>query len=280
MKEEYKSLFNESKNTEDAMKRLISIVKILRKECPWDRVQTNESLEKCMLEESYEAVDAIRNRNFENLKEELGDVLLQVIMHSEIASESQNFDIKDVINDECDKMIRRHPHIFAEENLKTVDKVLEKWENVKDAEHGICSYTDRLLSVPDALPALMKSEKVQKRASEAGFDWEDINYPIEKVKEEISEFIEAYESGNQEKIKDELGDILFATVNVSRFANVDSEAALTGATKKFIKRFAVVEDIVNATGKSMADFTIEELDSFWEEAKEVLSNKEEKDEQR
>ena len=169
----YEPLFHSAENEANAIERLANIVRILRNECPWDKVQTHESLKRCMIEEAYESIDAIDNNDFINLREELGDVLLQVVFHADLAREESHFDLKDVINDECEKMIRRHPHIFSEETAKTVDKVVEKWENVKSKEHGNTTHTQRLKDVPMALPALLRSDKVLKRAADANVEQSD-----------------------------------------------------------------------------------------------------------
>ena len=169
IKTEYAPLYEAKQNEGDALIRLAEIIKVLREKCPWDSVQTHETLTRCMLEEAYEAVDAIQEHDVENLREELGDVLLQVVFHCNLSEEEGDFDLTDVINEECEKMIRRHPHIFLQEEVKTIDKALEKWENVKSKEHGEERYTDRLKRVPKALPALLRSSKVQGKASKLGF---------------------------------------------------------------------------------------------------------------
>ena len=184
MKKEYEELYITKDKEGEALKRLIEIVKVLRKECPWDRVQTHETLTKCMIEEAYEVVDAIQNEDSINLREELGDVLLQVVFHSNLSENEGDFTIADVINEECEKMLRRHPHIFLEERAKTIDKALEKWENMKSREHGELSYSDRLTRVPKALPALIRSSKVQSKASKIGFDWKDASGAFDKLEEE------------------------------------------------------------------------------------------------
>lgn len=252
---------------EEAIARLCDIVALLRKECPWDRVQTHESLKTCMIEEAYEVCDAIDRQDYDNLREELGDVMLQVIFHSALEEEKGTFDITDVINDECEKMIRRHPHIFAEENTKSVDKVLEKWENIKRSEHGSMSYTDELRHVPKGMPALMRSYKVQKKAANAGFDWDDISGAIDKLHEETGEFAQAYAEGNPEHIREELGDVLFSVVNIARFLKIDPEAALHETSEKFIRRFAEMEQMATDRNQNLKDMSLEEMDKIWEEVK-------------
>ncbi len=267
MKKEYEELYLAKDNEGEALERLVKIVSILRRECPWDRAQTHESLTKCMIEEAYEAVEAIKTQNVPNLREELGDVLLQVVFHSNLASSEGRFHLVDVINEECEKMIRRHPHIFLEENVKTIDKVLEKWENVKSREHKELRYTDRLTSVPKAMPALIRSSKVQSKAAKAGFDWDEIGGAFAKIDEEFDELLEAYKQGDPEHITEEFGDLLFSMVNVSRFLNIDPEESLNEATQKFIKRFDCMERLAESRNMDLGDMSLEEMDKLWMEAK-------------
>lgn len=272
MKKEYEYLAETALTSETAIGRLKDIISVLRRKCPWDRKQTHDTLRQCMIEEAYETVEAIETKDRENLKEELGDVLLQVVFHSNLAEEKGDFDLTDVINTECDKMIRRHPHVFLDEtsnnNVKSIDKVLEKWENIKAEEKKNANRTDRLESVPKALPALIRAAKVQKRAADVGFDWNDISGALDKIKEETDEMIEASsKEGNAEHIKEELGDLLFSVVNASRFLKVDAEEALNFATKKFIRRFAYIERESLACGRCLEDMSLAEMDELWEKAK-------------
>ena len=269
MREENKELYITAPDQKEAIERLVGIVAVLRRECPWDKVQTHETLKKPMLEEAYEVVDAINKKDTENLREELGDVLLQVVFHSLLSAEEGAFELTDVINDECEKMIRRHPHIFSEESAKSVDKVIEKWENIKGREHQEQSYTDRLKRVPVALPALMRSEKVQSRAARIGFDWEDASGAFGKLEEEMGELREAYESGDSASVLEEFGDLLFSMVNVSRFLDINPEEALNGCTEKFIRRFEYMEKSAVSEGRSLDDMTLEEMDKLWVEAKGI-----------
>lgn len=258
----------EAKNNEgEALSRLAEIIKVLRAECPWDSVQTHETLTKCMLEEAYEAVDAIQEHNVENLREELGDVLLQVVFHCNLSEEEGDFDLTDVINEECEKMIRRHPHIFSEDRVKTIDKALEKWENEKSKEHGEERYTDRLQRVPKALPALLRSSKVQGKASKVGFDWDDTSGVFDKLEEEIKELRCAYEKGDAQNMTEEFGDLLFSMVNVSRFLEIDPEDALNQSTAKFIGRFDIMERLASEKGLCFTELSLEEMDKLWVEAK-------------
>ena len=277
MKKEYAHLIETATNSEEAISRLKEIIAILRVECPWDKKQTHETLRACMIEEAYEVVEAININNDENLEEELGDVILQVVFHSNLAEESGRFDLTDVINKECEKMIRRHPHVFLDKNanngVNSIDKVLEKWENIKAAEKKETSAKSRMDSVPKALPALIRATKIQKRAAEVGFDWDDVSGALSKIKEETDEVIEAgKESGAQEHITEELGDLLFSVVNAARFLKVDPEEALNSATRKFIRRFSYVEQQSLACGKQLENMSLEEMDELWDEAKRLEKN--------
>lgn len=266
---EYEHLYKNAETQETAVKRLIEIVKILRKECPWDREQNHESLRTCMIEEAYEVVEAINNKDMNNLEEEIGDVLLQVIFHSELAEEEEYFDFVKVVNRECEKMIRRHPHIFLKETVKTIDKALEKWENVKRIEKGNTNHTAVLEDVPKALPALMRSFKVQKKAAQIGFDWDEVEGAFQKIKEETGELEEVCRGNDRQRIKEELGDLLFSVVNAARFLDVDPEEALNFTSDKFIRRFGFMESAAKQRGTSLEDMNLEEMDRLWEEAKKM-----------
>lgn len=277
MKEEYQYLEKPGLTAEESIGRLKNIISVLRAECPWDRKQNHDSLRNCMLEEAYEVVEAIEKGDMDNLEEELGDVALQVVFHANLGEESGNFDLTSVLNRECEKMIRRHPHVFLEESanndIKSIDKVLEKWENIKAKEKQSTSRTDVLAGVPKALPALTRAAKIQKKAAEVGFDWNDVSGAFNKIKEETGELSEAYLCGDrQEHILEELGDLLFSTVNAARFLKVDPEEALRFATEKFIKRFGYIERESLACGRRLEDMTIEEMDELWEQAKKSGKN--------
>ena len=198
-----------------------------------------------MIEEAYESIEAIDNNDFINLREELGDVLLQVVFHADLAHEESYFDLKDVINDECEKMIRRHPHIFSEETAKTVDKVIEKWENVKSKEHGNTTHTQRLKDVPKSLPALLRSEKVLKRAVDANFEQSDLDTSLKDATDVIEKIRNVGPEVEQSELSDRIGDLLLSIVNASRLAGVDPEDALSFATKKFINRFELQEQMAS-----------------------------------
>ena len=275
VKEKYIHLCEAASDNRSAIDRLYEIVKILRVECPWDRVQTHESLRPGMLEEAYETVDAINNQDVVNLREELGDVLLQVVFHSILGEEESKFDLKDVINEECEKMIRRHPHVFLQENTnntpKSIDKVLEKWENIKEKERGETKTASRLAKVPRALPALTRAYKVQKKAAEVGFDWYDVSEAFEKVREETRELTECCKAEPIDKVamEEELGDLLFSAVNVSRFLGIDPEASLDYTIDKFIRRFTHIEESALACGRALEDMSLSEMDELWNEAKRL-----------
>lgn len=250
---------------------LKEIIDVLRGEngCPWDKVQTHESLRKDMLEEAYEAVDAIDKKDMDNLKEELGDVLMQVVFHAAIAKENGNFTLDDVIQGICEKMVYRHPHVFGTANANTPDEVLQKWEVLKKQEKHITTQAEAMKQVPAAMPALLQAQKVQKKAADVGFDFFDAVGAMEKVKEEIAELQEEMQKPNG-NIEEEFGDILFASVNIARFLKINPEFALTKSTKKFINRFEYVENAVISAGKQVSDMTPEALDLLWDEAKHAL----------
>lgn len=246
---------------------LCRIMTVLRKNCPWDKEQDHTSIRNNMLEEAYEVADAIDTHDNDALLEELGDVLLQVVFHSEIEREKGTFDIGDVSDGICKKLIHRHPHIFADVNVSGTDDVLNNWDGIKREEKGQNSYTDTLNSVPKAFPALMRAQKVQKRAAKAGFDWDNIDGAKDKIMEETGEVISAFESGDSQAVAEEIGDLLFSVVNVSRFLHVDAEEALCAATDKFISRFAKVEQLAAQHGIEMESADIDQLDRLWDQAK-------------
>lgn len=247
---------------------LVAIIKRLRGEggCPWDRVQTHESLREAMLEEAYEAVDAIERKDLENLKEELGDVLMQVVFHAQLEEEEGRFAIEDVIEGICKKMVYRHPHVFGDTKADTTEQVLVNWEALKKQEKQITTQSEAMKQIPMALPALTRAKKVQKKAASVGFDFYETGGALEKVKEEVDELTEAIEKGLGTE-EEEFGDILFAMVNISRFLKINPEFALTKATKKFINRFEYVENSALSEGKMLSEMTLEEMDLLWDEAK-------------
>ena len=248
---------------------LEEIVRILRAPggCPWDAEQTHESIRRNFLEEAYEAVEAIDEKNPDHLKEELGDVLLQVLFHARMEQEAGRFNLDDVADGVCKKLIYRHPHVFGDVSVTGTGEVLTNWEELKRKEKGQATNTDALDAVARSLPALWRAEKVQKKAKKAGFDWPDISGALDKLSEELEELKNAVAQGTN--VEEELGDLLFSAVNVSRFLKADPEVALGKATDKFISRFAKVEALAAAQNQAMEGMTLEELDKLWERAKET-----------
>jgi tetrapyrrole methylase family protein / MazG family protein len=248
---------------------LMEIMKLLRSEngCPWDREQTHESLKKYLIEETYEVLEVIDLNDKDRLCEELGDLLLQIVFHARIASEEGTFDMSDVITGISRKMVQRHTHVFGDAKADTPDEVVNNWEEIKKREKGMESQTSVLKGVPANLPALMRSYKVQQKAAQVGFDWEHAEDVLEKVKEEILELEDVYNSKNVERITDEMGDVLFSLVNLSRFLKIQPELALTGTVNKFIKRFEYVEQESTKAGKKLEEMTLAEMDELWEKAK-------------
>jgi tetrapyrrole methylase family protein/MazG family protein len=249
--------------------RLVEIMARLRAPggCPWDREQTFESIKKYTLEETYEVLDAIDRKDWDELRSELGDFMLQAVFYAEIAAEHKFFNIGDSLDAINEKLIRRHPHVFGSETAETEGDVRRIWDQVKknerkDQKQGL------LDSVPRAFPALVEAQQITSKAARAGFDWSNLDEVLAKLDEERAEFAEARERGSQEQIEDELGDLLFVLVNVARFANVDPEQALRRSNSKFRTRFAHIERRLAAQGKEVAGTPIEELESLWQEAKE------------
>lgn len=248
---------------------LVKIIEHLRGEdgCPWDREQTHESLKNSLIEESYEVIDAIDKKDDNGLIEELGDVLLQVVMHSVIGKEEGFFNERDVIKSICEKMIYRHPHVFGNDRVENSNEVLYNWEELKKTEKGYETHTDVLNGVARSFPALIRAEKVQKKAAKVGFDWDNVEPAMAKVLEELQEIKDVYKSGNESKILEEVGDLFFAVVNVARFLGIDCEAALNYTIDKFIRRFEYIEKSAISNGKELEKMTLEEMDKLWEEAK-------------
>ena len=250
---------------------LIDIVEILRSPggCPWDIEQDHKSIRRDFLEETYEVIEAINKDDRDGLLEELGDVLLQVVFHTQIEREKNSFDLNDVADGICKKMIERHPHVFGNVNAETSEQVLENWDVIKKQTKKQNSQTESMLSIPREFPALMRADKVQKKAAKVGFDWDSVDGALDKVSEELEELKEAITMGVVENANEELGDLLFSVVNVSRFIKVDSEEALTSATDKFIDRFSKVEKMANDRGLNMKETDLAELDKLWDLAKQV-----------
>lgn len=248
---------------------LLDIIETLRNPggCPWDREQTHESLKSALLEECYEVIDAIENEDEDALIEELGDVLLQVVFYASIGKEDGYFDIMDVIGGISNKMINRHPHVFGNEKANTSEQVLVNWDEIKKEEKGIKTLTEEMQNIAKSLPATTRAYKVQKKAKKVGFDWDDVNCAMDKVKEELNEIKEVYNCEDKSIIEGEVGDLLFACINVARFLEVDGELALDKTIKKFIKRFSYIENEAIKNNKNLKDMTLEEMDKLWEEAK-------------
>lgn len=250
---------------------LVEIMEFLRsdKGCPWDRKQTYKSLKKYLIEETYEVLEAIELTDSNKLCEELGDLFLQIVFLSQIAKEEGKFDINDVIDTISNKMVKRHTHVFGTDVAETADDVVHNWEAIKKEEKGLKSHTGVLKDVPSNLPALMRSYKVQQKAAQVGFDWDNIDYVFGKVEEEIQELKEVYMGDNHNRTEDELGDVFFSLVNLSRFLKIQPELALTGTTEKFIKRFEFIEKESKKQGKNLKEMTLEEMDKFWDLAKNI-----------
>ncbi len=253
---------------------LVEIVKILRAPggCPWDREQTHTSIRENFLEETYEVLEAIDTANKTLLEEELGDVLLQVVLHADMSRDEGDFDIDDVSDGICQKLIIRHPHVFGDVNVSGTDDVLKNWDDIKRKTKNQATQTDAMAAIPETYPALMKAQKVQSKAKKAGFDWNDSDGAFFKIAEETEELKEALESGNKEKVRDELGDLFFSVVNVARFCDCDAETSLELSTKKFMKRFSIVEKLAAERNIDMKNEPIEVLDKLWDEAKDILNS--------
>jgi len=242
----------------------VKIVKRLRNECPWDRIQTHLSLRRCLLEETYETIEAIDENNMEELKKELGDILLQVVFHSNIAEEEKNFTLKDVIESETKKLIDRHPHVFGDVKVADSEEVKKNWEMLKKHE-GRKSVID---GIPEELPALLKAYRIQEKASKVGFDWKDEMPVYDKILEEVTELREKIELNKSPKeIEDEFGDVLFSIVNYSRFLKINPEDALRKTIKKFKQRFHKMEDFAKENNTELEKMTLEEMDQVWNKAK-------------
>ncbi len=248
---------------------LLDIMVKLRGEngCPWDKVQTHQSIKKSMIEECYEAIDALDSGDDHAFANELGDVLLQVVFHARIAEERGAFNFDDVVNEICTKLITRHTHVFGADKAVSAEEALGQWEKNKKKEKNLDSYTAMLKDVPHYLPALMRSEKIQKKAGSVGFDWQETEPVYDKVNEEIAELKEAAKTGNAERIEEEYGDLLFSVVNLGRHLKVTPEIALTKASDKFIKRFEKMEAEAVKDNLDMAQLSLEELDKLWENSK-------------
>ena len=248
-----------------AFDRLLTIMDELREKCPWDQKQTMESLRHLTIEETYELGDAILDQDLPEVKNELGDLLLHIVFYAKIGSETKDFDISDVINSICDKLIHRHPHIYSDVTVKDETEVKQNWENLKLKE----GKTSVLQGVPKSLPALVKASRIQEKVAGVGFDWEHSDQVWEKVEEEIGEFKAEVNNKNDDAIEDEFGDVLFSLINYARFLEINPENALERTNKKFIKRFQYLENKAKSLKKSLSEMTLAEMDVYWEEAKKL-----------
>ncbi|WP_420602400.1 nucleoside triphosphate pyrophosphohydrolase [Flagellimonas sp.] len=248
-----------------AFERLLNIMDELRAKCPWDKKQTLQSLRHLTIEETYELGDAILDNNLEEVKKELGDLLLHIVFYAKIGSETKDFDIADVANDICEKLINRHPHIYGDVKVENEEDVKQNWENIKLKE----GKKSVLEGVPNSLPALVKANRIQEKVAGVGFDWEHPEQVFEKLQEELAELQEEIKLNNVDKMEEEFGDVLFSMVNYARFLNINPENALERTNKKFIKRFQYLEGKAKEKGKALKDMTLAEMDIHWEEAKKV-----------
>jgi MazG family protein len=251
-------------NSESEFLRLLSIMKQLREECPWDRKQTPQSLRQYILEEAYETVEAIDNENWDELKKELGDMLLQIVFQAEIAEEKKLFTVKDIITSINEKLVRRHPHVFGNVRVTDENQVKDNWEQIKLTEEQRHSLLE---GVPRNLSGLLRAQRIQEKAAQVGFDWTDVNGIFDKIREETSELKQAIQQKNPEEIENEVGDLLFSMINVARFQKINAEDALRKAINKFISRFQYIERKLAENNKSIYHSSLEEMDKLWEESK-------------
>lgn len=246
-----------------AFERLVNIMNELREKCPWDKKQTIETLRQLTIEETYELTDAISDGNWKGIKEELGDILLHIVFYAKIGSEQNQFTLDEVINGVCEKLIFRHPHIYGDVKVNDEEDVKRNWEKLKIKE----GKTSVLSGVPKALPATVKAMRLQEKAKQVGFEWENKDQVWEKVKEEENELMEAIASGNASHIEDELGDVFFSLINFARFLQIDAEQALERTNKKFMDRFTKMEAAAFNSGKPLQEMTLEEMDHIWNQIK-------------
>lgn len=250
-------------------RHLLEIMDELREKCPWDREQTFDSLRNLTVEETFELSDAIFQKDYKDMCKELGDLMLHIVFYSKIASEQQLFEVKDVLNQLCDKLIRRHPHIYGEMKADSANEVHENWEKIKLQTEGNRSV---LGGIPSAMPALTKAYRIQDKVSGVGFDWDSKEQVWDKVQEELGELKAEVEAGSQERVEEEFGDVLFSLINYSRFLNVHPEDALEKTNRKFMQRFQLLEKMVKADGRSLTDMTLSEMDEYWNRAKLELNH--------
>ncbi len=251
------------KNKNKAFERLLNIMAELREQCPWDKKQTMDSLRYLTIEEMYELSDAILEKDMKEIKNELGDLLLHIVFYSRIASETNDFNIEDVINSVCDKLVYRHPHIYGDVTVKDEVEVKKNWEKLKiqDGKKSV------LEGVPKSLPAMVKSFRIQEKVRGIGFNWDSKSQVWDKVLEELEELKVEVEKGDKDRIESEFGDVIFALTNYSRFIDVNPEDALERTNKRFIKRFQIMENEINKKGLDLSDMSLSEMDVYWEQAK-------------
>jgi len=250
-----------------AFERLLNIMNELRAQCPWDKKQTIDSLRNLTIEETYELSEAIMNKDFPNIKEELGDLFLHLVFYSKIAEEKEEFSVKDVLNDVCEKLINRHPHIYGNLKLQTEEEVLVNWEKqkLKEGKKSV------LEGVPSSLPAINKAYRMQEKTAKVGFEWENLEQVWEKVEEETNELKEAVSLNDKEKIEDEFGDLFFALINYARFLKIDPEQAIEKTNIKFKNRFQFIEKSLKTNNKILGEVSLQEMDDIWNEAKRKLN---------
>ena len=246
-----------------AFDRLLTVMDELREQCPWDKKQTIQTLRHLTIEETYELGDAILDNDLQEVKKELGDLLLHIVFYAKIGSETNDFDIADVLNTVCEKLIHRHPHIYGDVTVKDEEEVKRNWEKLKLKEGN----KSVLEGVPKSLPALVKASRIQEKVAGVGFDWEESQQVWEKVEEELQEFQDEVKSGNQDEMEAEFGDVLFSLINYAKHLNINAENALERTNKKFINRFQYLEQKAKELGKELEDMTLKEMDVYWEEAK-------------
>ncbi|MCD6384895.1 nucleoside triphosphate pyrophosphohydrolase [Candidatus Sumerlaeota bacterium] len=274
---------NNHQSKERIAEQFVKLVEIMRRllapeGCPWDKQQTHKSLKPYLIEEAYEVIESIDAENSEELKEELGDLLLQIVFHSELAHKEGKFDIGDVLESICQKMIHRHPHVFGKERWDTPEEVLRNWECLKQSEREQKQgeeHVSILEGIPRSLPSLIRAHRLQDRAARVGFDWNHIEEVYAKVTEELEELrrLMKQKNANPDRIEDEFGDLLFALVNLARFLKIHPEEALQHTNEKFIRRFSFIEEQARNRGKDLSSMTLEEMDALWEQAKSKEQNK-------
>ena len=248
-----------------AFERLLDIMDELREQCPWDNKQTFESLRHLTIEETYELGDAILDNDLQEIKKELGDLLLHIVFYAKIGSEQNTFDIGDVANEICEKLINRHPHIYGDTKVDGADQVIKNWESIKLKE----GKNSVLEGVPKSLPALVKAFRIQEKAAGVGFEWDNAKDVLDKVKEEITEFNQEVEDQNHDKMEDEFGDVIISLINYARYLKINPESALERTNKKFIKRFKYIEESAKNEGKVINELTLDQMEAFWNKAKNI-----------